>query len=119
MRAMPALLVLAAALAAAKPALADDRNGAYQSFAPPSCETYLAQRVGRPSTAAAWLQGWLTGYDVAAPDTNSLIAQGGFSQLLSWLDAWCRDNRFRHLADGMAAFAYDAYPRRFKGPPPR
>ena len=115
MRALARLSVLVLLLTT--PAAAIDDNGNhevyyYHSFT--TCTGYLRflkdANQNRLATLAAWMRGYMTGFNQGKPGKKDFFKVAGEAELVSWLAIWCQLNRSSSPHKGLIRFTVN---RRF------
>ena len=81
------------------PAAALDDNGNYQLYdydQLTTCKDYgrflTTANQNRMGTLAAWVRGYMTGFNQGKPGKKDFFEVGGEAELVSWLGIWCVQN---------------------------
>ncbi len=107
-----AVLIL---LAAALPARALDGAGNYfvRGVGNELCASYsLARDSHRDGPFAAWLAGYLSGFDRWTADVYDIEGATGFEGSLRWLDYYCHVHPQLTFSSAAASLVADLYPTR-------
>ncbi len=115
MKLLPLLSVIV--LLQTTPAAAVDDNGNYQLYDYDkfdTCTEYLiflkTANQNRLGTLAAWMRGYMTGFNQGKPGKRDFFEVAGEAELVSWLAIWCQLNRSSSLHKGLIRFTVN---RRF------
>ena len=120
MKTIPAILcVCAAYVFSATTVWATDDTGARRVQGVVSCASYADGRASPLKVdwrylSMGWIAGYITGYNLLAGDTYSILGSRSMDEVLVWMDEWCRANPLKTLDDGMLALLREAYPGRQK-----
>ena len=83
-----------------------------------NCGSYAEGRASsvkddwRLTMSMGWIAGYVTAYNLLAPDTYSILGRYDMNTVLAWMDGWCHANPQKTLDDGMLSLVAEAYPAR-------
>jgi hypothetical protein len=103
-------------LAIASLAQASDKDGRYWAQGKVSCSNYIERNKDvhdvEEVANRAWVAGYITAYNMLAPETYSILGNSNLESALLWLDKYCKANPSYDLVDGMSALVQDFHPTR-------
>ena len=115
MKLLPLLSVIV--LLQTTPAAAVDDNGNYQLYDYDKLDTCMEYLIflknanqNRLGTLAAWMSGYMTGFNQGKPGKKDFFEVAGAAELVSWLAIWCQLNGSSSLHKGLIRFTVN---RRF------
>ncbi len=89
-----------------------------------SCGQYITARdEGRRSKYRkenrhiGWIFGYLTAYNRQTPDTWDIGGQTDISEILLWLENYCKRNPLDEFAEAMGSLTDELHPRRIRKKP--
>jgi len=94
-----------------------DREQHYRVEGVFSCDRYAADRKNTKladSPEYYWVAGYITAYNMRAPNTYSILGKGDLKTTLVWLDKYCKANPKSYLHQGMMALLPELYPKRYQ-----
>ena len=116
MRILISLLIISLSL----PAWSVDQSGNYAIWGKgqKSCFRYLKEYSGDKSDAyREYLMGYLTAYNVAAPETYSISGNMDLDEIIAWLDDYCEANQMHALEQSLLEFIASHYENRSRMSP--
>ena len=72
------------------------------------------QYVNETSSYTMYILGFQTAYNLQTDDTYDIFGNFESSQLLSWVEKYCKDNPLDTFGIGVVSLSIEAYPRRKK-----
>lgn len=79
-----------------------------------TCRQYLIDRSATSTTLphVAWISGYISAYNRQTPDTYDIANGRQSSEIIPWLDRWCKSNPDKSLGKGMEALTSELAPKR-------
>lgn len=124
---MTHLLAMLLALQVAPPAiipvdvLPKDKKPTYRTHSSATCGEWIASRAGasdesriRLGVYKLWIQGYITGFNIAGPDTGDLLGVAPQEEFFTAVDGYCARNPSNFVVDAMYPIAA-AFIRRRQG----
>ena len=109
--------IIAALLCAPLCAWSADQDGKHSVQGLIPCGKFVQERdaAGPQSTATlAWVAGYISAYNLWAPDTYNILGNGDLLGAIRWLEDYCRAHPKRDLPSAMSALVAELHPRRHK-----
>jgi hypothetical protein len=111
--------------------LAADVNKMYRNISPTgydSCSEFIAASdechqgyCVRFAIFRAWLQGYMTSYNIMTPDTFDIAGgkarEASDKSLEGWLENYCKQNPSKGFTEAVEELTIDLYPTRLKTQP--
>jgi hypothetical protein len=120
-------MTLLAMLTFPVPGVATDNAGRYNIVSAPNdntCGTFILARDEatqghhlKENRYVLWFEGFVTAYNLKAPDTYDILGSTDLPLALKWLENYCRGNPQDLFALAAAKLMTELYPRRHKLPP--
>lgn len=110
---MTRVLVLTVAVLFMPVAIAGDKERFYAAH-DETCGQYLLDRRSTAATLShvAWVSGYVTAYNRQTPNTYDIMSGRGSSEVIPWLDQWCKLNPSKTLSKAMEALTMDLFSKR-------
>ena len=114
LRNLPALAFFMSVLISV-PAIAMDESGNSEVVGAISCGNWVIFRKDmgwEDATTAAWISGFLTGFNLAMPDMYSIRGNTDLESIYLWMDKYCSENPLKNLHNGMQQLTIELWPNR-------
>jgi hypothetical protein len=89
-----------------------------------SCGQYVAARDERrtgehraENLHINWIFGYMTAYNTQTPDTYDIQGQTDLSEILVWLEDYCKQNPLHGFIDAMTLLMDELHPKRIRKAP--
>jgi hypothetical protein len=94
-----------------------DKDGKHSVQGQIPCGKFVEERAagGAQATATlAWVAGYISAYNLWAPDTYNILGNSHLPDAMRWLEAYCKANPQRDLPTAMSALVAELHPRRHR-----
>ena len=97
------------------PASALDKDTNYRVMGALSCGEWVKERKEdgwETVVTISWVSGYLTAYNLLAPDTYNILGNTDRESVYLWIDNYCQANPLNDLSDAMVHLAIELQPGR-------